>query len=195
MMIHLNPHEYIAKGTHKKIYIHPLFPDRCIKQAYNIKGIRDLIREGNYLKHKKSSCLPKYHGLASTNLGLLPVFDYITDYDGTHCKNITAELSMPYNNSQESIIEALKKFKQTIIKDSIVCLELFPANLALRNNGDKTYSIYIIDLGDSSRGLHLEYFCPATRKKHMRRRWNNLMLMLIKTSCEHLLPSLRNLIE
>ncbi len=72
----------IGKGTHKKCFVHPQDPSRCVKVAYNELGKRDLNREVKYLsagyrrKHI-STVLPRFYGTVQTSLGKGYVVDLL----------------------------------------------------------------------------------------------------------------------
>ena len=133
---------FIAKGKHRKVYLHPTEFEKCIKipRAGLKKRSRD--REIKYLlKYSKlsSNYLSMYLGDVITNLGSGDIFHLIRDSDGSISKPLS-ELE-----KLEGIEEKIYDLYLDCMMHRVLIGDLNMGNIVAQMFGDSAYKLWIID--------------------------------------------------
>lgn len=196
-LIELDENKYYGKGTHKKCFLHPENEDLCIKVAYNRGGQTDLQREINYLKilnkrNKDYSILPRYYGTVATNLGTGYVFELIKDFDGK--KSLTLEDVLRNNTLFIILFNTIKilliSLKDTLLKNEIITMGIFPENIILQRTSASDFRIRIVNDMGSGVLIPLEYHFSYFAKTKVLRRWNEFIQTLSTQFNGHLIQNL-----
>lgn len=172
----------IGKGTHKKCFVHPQDPSRCVKVAYNELGKRDLNREVKYLsagyrrKHI-STVLPRFYGTVQTSLGKGYVVDLLKNADGTACLSLKNWLENPALDGQLDplIQQAMRLLKEKIREEQVLCLAIYPENILFSKDNAGNYRPFLVnDLGNAAR-IPLAYWLEGVRLKSIEKRWQEFL--------------------
>ncbi len=172
----------IGKGTHKKCFIHPQDPTRCVKVAYNELGKRDLNREvkylsGGYRRKHISTVLPRFYGTVQTSLGEGYVVDFLKNSDGTPCLSLKTWLENPALDAQlDSLIQqAMLVLKQKIREEQVLCLAIYPENILFQKDNAGNYRPFLVnDLGNAAR-IPLAYWVEGVRLRSIDKRWREFL--------------------
>ena len=172
----------IGKGTHKKCFVHPQDPSRCVKVAYNELGKRDLNREVKYLsaayrrKHI-STILPRFYGTVQTSLGEGYVVDFLKNADGTPCLSLKTWLETAEPNAQLDplIQQAMLTLKEKIREEQVLCLAIYPENILFQKDSTGNYRPFLVnDLGNGAR-IPLAYWLEGVRLRSIEKRWQEFL--------------------
>ena len=181
-VLQLSENDCFSSGTHRKVYRYSGNEELLIKIAFNEDGKKDMARE-MYVRNKlaknniTSKILPAYHGTVKTNLGQGYIFEYIRDYDGSNSKTLEDYLQeqSDFASDYEEILRAILEFKQNLLKENIVIMDIFPINILLQRMADGSLRpMFINDMGSAAL-IPLEYYIPALNRKRTLRRWQRFV--------------------
>ncbi len=197
-ILDLTQAKLIGKGTHKKCFVHPQDPTRCVKVAYNEAGKRDLNREVFYLKTRyrrkhTATILPRFYGEVQTNLGPGYMVDYLQNADGTPCLSLKDWLETSTSNAQlDPLIDAaMCTLKQKIYEEQVLCLSIYPENILFPKDRAGNYRPFLVnDLGNSAR-IPLAYWLQGVRLRSIDKRWQKFLKAAVHKCC----PEKRAFIE
>ncbi|MBQ3666748.1 MAG: hypothetical protein II913_01600 [Elusimicrobiaceae bacterium] len=172
----------IGKGTHKKCFIHPQDPTRCVKVAYNELGKRDLNREvkylsGGYRRKHISTVLPRFYGTVQTSLGEGYVVDFLKNADGTPCLSLKTWLENPALDAQLDplIQQAMLLLKRKIREEQVLSLAIYPENILFQKDNAGNYRPFLVnDLGNAAR-IPLAYWVEGVRLRSIDKRWQEFL--------------------
>ena len=178
--IHLSPENYIGKGLHRKCYIHPEDPFKCIKINYNIGADIETNREVKYYKHllKRQiswECLSKYYGSVDTDLGIGHVYDLIRDDDNSISISLENYLKQSLNAHElNELTTALINLKKALLNDRIITMTIKSKNILYqrRNCGNR---LVIIDNIGNSKLIKIDNYCNFLAKKSINRKWQRFI--------------------
>jgi hypothetical protein len=160
-------------------------------------GQTDLQREINYLKilnkrNKDYSILPRYYGTVATNLGTGYVFELIKDFDGK--KSLTLEDVLRNNTLFINLFNTIKilliSLKDTLLKNEIITMGIFPENIILQRTSASDFRIRIVNDMGSGVLIPLEYHFSYFAKTKVLRRWNEFIQTLSTQFNDHLIQNL-----
>lgn len=181
-MITLDESLYIGKGWHKRTYLHPQDPHKCIKIVYRLP-MDDVTRELRYreLLEKRNQhppMLTNYYGTVETNQGLGYIYEFVRDYDGKPSVSVRHILEKANTSpSQENIAlkdRVMVKFKQDLFQNPILITDIDPENFMVQWTGPDSFQIRCID----NIGAHSKYpiglYVPALLVKKLKKKWQYL---------------------
>ena len=181
-VLQLSDSDCFSSGTHRKVYRYPSDEKLLIKIAFNEDGKKDMARE-MYVRNKlakndiTSKILPAYHGMVKTNFGQGYIFEYIKDYNGDSSKTLEDYLQeqSDFERDYEKILRAILEFKQNLLRENIVIMDIFPINILLQRMEDGSLRpMFINDMGSAAL-IPLEYYIPALNRKRTLRRWQRFV--------------------
>ena len=189
-LVDLTNAKLIGKGTHKKCFVHPQDPSRCVKVAYNDLGKRDLNREVFYLKTRYrrkhvATILPRFYGEVQTNFGRGYMVDYLQNADGTPCLSLKDWLENPHANPQLDplIDQAMQTLKRKIREEQVLCLAIYPENILFLKNNEGNYQPFLVnDLGNAAQ-IPLAYWIERVRLHSIDKRWQEFLAAAVHKCC------------
>lgn len=149
----------LGTGRHRKCYLHPGNPDRCIKIVYNQAsgGDKELLRELGYYAHlgrrlKDWSGLPAYHGTIETDLGTGYIYDIVKDYDGQTSVSLDEFARQCRENGDLRLLrQTLIALKSWLSGNRIVTMNLKPQNILCRRMSPTEVMPVVVDnIGEAS---------------------------------------------
>ena len=150
---------FIAAGTDRSCYRHPLEPGRCVKLLLpecrpgrfcrEIRYYRTLQRRGVDFTQ-----IADFHGLVETSLGQGAVFDLVLDDDGQVSKTLTHHLSRHDQGFNDWAIDALAALTRHLYEQWIAFHDLKPTNILAQRLGFDDYRLVVID------GIGHDHFLP-----------------------------------
>ncbi len=189
----------IGKGTHKKCFVHPQDPSRCVKVAYNDIGKQDVNREVLYLttryrrKHV-ATILPRFYGTVQTNFGRGYIVDYLQNADGTPCLSLKDWLENPQVNPQLDpvIDQAMQLLKRKICEEQVLCLAIYPENILFSKDSAGNYHPFLVnDLGNAAR-IPLAYWFEGVRLRSIDKRWQEFLAAVVHKCCPEKQPFIKH---
>ena len=175
--VNLTDDLFIAAGTDRSCYHHPLEPGRCIKILLperragrfwrEIRYFRSLQRRGADLSH-----VAGYHGLVETSLGQGAVFDLVQDDDGQVSKSLTHHLSRYDQGFNDWVIDALGELTRQLYQHWIVFHDLNPTNILAQRLGFDDYHLVVIDGIGHNHLIPLASYSRQLARRKITRVWN-----------------------
>lgn len=159
----------IGRGSHRICYVHPDYPDRCVKimianftsQATPSEIAEktvcepDAASDENRLEFEAYQALeklqnpaiwqhiPRCYGMVATDFGPGLVTDFIRGPDGQQAESLAQRLDRSYDASCKM---ALAEFKSFLLEHLIRIGDLHPSNLMIcRNDSTQRERLFIID--------------------------------------------------
>lgn len=168
----LDQKDFIGKGLHKKTFLYPSDPQKCIKVAYSSDGSVDLLREIDYRKLRdkqglKSKMLPLYYGKAITDMGEGFIFERIIDFDGKNSRTLQdfLENKQLLEENLEMICNVMAIFKSLLFSEELLTMGIFPENILIQKVGDNAYFPRVINDMGCANFIKLDYYFKYFRKK------------------------------
>lgn len=189
----------IGQGTHKKCFVHPQDPSRCVKVAYNELGKRDLNREvkylsGGYRRKHVSTILPRFYGTVQTSLGEGYVVDFLKNADDTPCLSLKTWLETAQENSQlDPLIDlAMQMLKRKIREEQVLSLAIYPENILFQKDNAGNYRPFLVnDLGNAAR-IPLAYWLSGIRLRSIDKRWKEFLAAAVYKCCPEKRPFIKH---
>ena len=176
-ILKLKEKDFIAKGSERACYLHPLDTNKAVKISYEQTIGRDKQTkiEIDYYKEllKKTDMdythLPKFYGEIKTDKGDGFIVELIRDYDGEVSKSFAYYLN---RFGLEKYTNEIQEYKNYFLKNHIIFnYGMMPKNILLRKiSEDEAHLVLIDGLGD------ITYFTfpnkiPFLATKKIKRRW------------------------
>jgi hypothetical protein len=192
LMIELNDNLIFAEGGRRFCFVHPDFPDRCVKtlsengdpvwrkkEAVWYKQLRPLPMFDDNQRELKSFreleakgeavCrhFPRCYGIEPTNRGDGIVCELIRDDDGSVSRSLRQVVKA--EGKTEELRDALDEFFRLLLERAVVTRDILDHNLLVRKH-DGALRIYMIDGFGSSELIPVStLFPPVGRKKASRK--------------------------
>ena len=168
---------FIAAGTDRSCYRHPLKPERCIKLLLperrpgrfwrEIRYFRSLQRRGANLRH-----IADFHGLVETSLGQGAEFDLVQDDDRQVAKTLTHHLSRHDQRFNDWAIDAINELTRYLYHHWIVVHDLNPTNILAQRLGFDDYRLVVIDGIGHNHLIPLASYSRQFARRKIMRVWN-----------------------
>ena len=181
----LTDEQFIGKGANKKVYYYPGDKNRCVKILY-VDDTSDYDREMTYRqmlgkKHRKTTMLPQYFGVVSTNLGSGHVYECVNDFDGQRSAKILDYISGHLkNSSEEEIVGFLLKLRNLWQSENIVTTDADPNNFVVQRLSENEYTFRILDNVGVVTFIPLALWFDFVAKIEVRKRWKRFIKNVIK---------------
>lgn len=180
-MIDLSKAVLIGEGDHKRSFIDPTDPGRCIKVLFTYPDV-DMERELAYRRSREkrnlaSRLLPAYYGTVETTMGKGYVFERVADYDGSSSRTMQNLFDEADNdNSMYPFIEKMMlKFKKQLFQELIITSNVEPANFLVQRLSETEFTIRVIDNVGSPVLFPLAYYFDSFARRRIKRYWNRLL--------------------
>lgn len=152
-MIELHPDDLIGRGRTRACYRHPHDPDKCIKIDKRTHGGPTAKEAAYYRKlariwpHLSFTHIPRFYGMAETNLGPGGVFDLIRDEtDGRISKSLLDCLLAGEVSAQDPRWrDAHARYLETLYREAVIIRDFNPGNLCARRMRNGSYQLVTID--------------------------------------------------
>jgi len=177
-MIKLTQVNYIAQGTNRACYIHPLDNTKCIKVTIS-NDYRESNKEIKYYKFLESKNISwvqisKYYGSILTNKGQGEIFDLIRDYDGSISKTLsyylqTEELTRTILNPKKLLFN----LKEYTLKENIVVKDLNTKNMMYQKIDENNARLILVDGIYNNSFLFYSNFFPFLAQRKINKLWDN----------------------
>ncbi len=179
-MIEIKNEHYISEGLARTCYYHPNNKDLCIKIGKPGVEVKHLYKEINYYKkiNKKDTSkfaytfYAAYHGEIATNLGTGFIYSLIKD-EVSNQTSLTLRHYLEMQNSildDTTIITALKRLKEQLIKHKIFVGDLRARNICCKILKDNSLELVVVDgLGHRDFFPFADWFHYFAKKKVDRR--------------------------
>ncbi|MTD37902.1 PhoP regulatory network protein YrbL [Erwinia sp. CPCC 100877] len=182
----------LGTGRHRKCYLYPGNPDRCIKIVYNPEsgGDKELQRELKYYAHldrrlKDWSSLPAYHGTVETDLGTGYVYDIVKDYDGSISVSLDEFARQCRENGDLRLLrQTLATLKAWLIEHHIVTMNLKPQNILCRRLSPARVMPVVVDNIGEATLLPLATWSRWFCHRKQSRQWKRFMTHPLFTGLE-----------
>ena len=178
---------FIGNGAHRKVYVHPENPRRCIKITYTDIGQMTEERELKYLRilkrrHKQLGILPTYFGQVETNLGIGYVYERVVDYDGGSSLSIAsvADDETWFRSLQSMFAEKLQYLHAQLLENEIVSMALEMQNIMFPQIAPGQYDVKLVNDIGSPVAIPLEYYFSFFARQKVERRWRQFQGFLRK---------------
>ena len=185
-VIDLSKAVLIGEGDHKRTFIDPADPHRCIKILFVTPDV-DMERELAYRRSREkrnlaSKLLPAYYGTAETSLGTGHVFERVVDFDGQTSRTFQDLFEEADGNSSLSpyIEKIMKRCKEQLFTELIVTSNVQAANFMVQRLSESEFTIRIIDNLGTPVWLPLAYYFDVLARKRLRKYWNRFLNELQK---------------
>lgn len=174
--------EPVGRGRERTCYLHPEDPGKLIKisgDETDSQSRREIQFYQDYAKRASPDYrhLPRFHGLAKTNLGQGMLVDYIRDHDGQVSKSLRDYLDEGMSLPQAT--PYLNELKHYLLKNCVIFNhDMVTRNILLQHQSAQTSLLVLIDgIGDVVALPWLNRFEFHARSK-IERRWNRFMQRL-----------------
>lgn len=199
----LNKADYLAKGSHRAIYLHPFDQKKCIKIV--MKECQQKMREKNTHWYKKIrplawfdenkkeikaytilnkkneeifNYIPKFYGVIHTNLGDGMLIDYVDN-------SITLLQYIKNYGFSYQLQEALLQTLKVLYQNNIQIRDQHPDNYIIQFLKDNQIKIELIDGIGNSQLIPLANYITFIGQKQIKRRFNKLCDNIIKKCPEY----------
>ena len=193
-MVILNENLLIGRGANKDLYIHPDFPERCIrinsreKDEHQREMYYRKVRERRHLP--ESSLLASYYGTVQTNLGEGFVFERISDYDGTTSKTLDdlirleckarerkqSENEVPGTETRMPLMaDVLSRLRERYFTEKIIVCDMHPANCMVQFDTPTHCRVRIIDGIGITTLIPVVCYIDFLAAGHIKREWDRFM--------------------
>lgn len=174
----------IGMGKERMCYVHPEDPRQAVKISIGNTNEQSRREIKFYRKLKKRRVrdehIPKFYGLATTNLGEGIVVEMIRNYDGEISRPLNWYLAQgfPIEEFEDSLVELYQSFLQNLI---IFNHDLTIGNLLFKKTSATRGRLVAIDgLGDVV-AIDWFDFIPALVRRKITRRWERFIERLYRT--------------
>lgn len=182
-MILLSNHTPLGTGRHRKCYLHPTDPTRCIKIVYNQEsgGDKELLRELKYYaclaqQLKDWSGIPAYHGSVETDLGTGYVYDIVRDYDGKPSISLTDfARECRETGDTRTLRNVLFALKYWLSRNRIVTMNLKSQNILCRRVSEKEIIPVVVDNIGEATLIPLATWSGWFCRKKQARQWQRFI--------------------
>lgn len=171
----------IGEGDHKRTFVDPTDPGRCIKVLFTYPDV-DMERELKYRRSRekrglKSQLLPAYYGTVETNLGKGYVFERVADFDGSSSKTFQQVFGEAAADPGllPLVEEAMVRFKELLFRELIIISNTQAANFVLQRTSETRFTIRIIDNLGSPVFLPLAYYFDSVARKRLTKYWKRFL--------------------
>lgn len=144
--MNISEDHYMGRGRAKVVYRHPDDPNICIKFPNNDKrrSQHDILREISYLK-KHQQNLPwvsPYLGEISCDRGVGYLYEIVRNEDGSLSQSLA---DLDHEKYKEHLEPKLAAMYVNLIKEHAVVNDLRLSNLFVREKGDGSFELILID--------------------------------------------------
>lgn len=197
--ITLNKNDYLAKGSHRAIYLYPLDKNKCVKivmkerqqfmKARNkhwYKKLRPLswydenrkeIKAYKILNKKNPEIfnyIPKFYGIVHTNLGDGMLIDYVNN-------SFTLLKYIKHYGFNKTLQEELLKISTILYRNNIQTRDPNLNNYVVQVIDENRIQVKLIDGIGNSQLIPLADYITFIGQKQIKRRFNKFCSYLIKS--------------
>lgn len=168
---------FVAAGTDRSCYRHPLEPRHCIKLLLPERCPGRFWREIRYYKslQRRGADLSRvagYRGLVDTNLGQGAVFDLVRDDDNQVSKSLGYHLARRDPSFNDWAIDAIDDLVNHLYDQWIVFHDLNPTNVLVQRLGFDQYRLIVVDGVGHNHFLPLASYSRGFAQRKILRVWN-----------------------
>lgn len=172
-----SPQDFVAEGTDRKCFRHPLNPDRCIKILHPERRSGRFWREVRYFARLRQRAvdfrhLTAFHGLLDTSLGKAAVFDLVLDDDGRVSRSLAQYLALNDSAFNAWAATEIESLKQSLFDQWIVFHDLNPTNILVKRLGFDEFRLVVIDGIGHNHFIPLAAYSRAYARSKIVRVWN-----------------------
>ena len=171
----------IGEGDHKRTFIDPADPGRCVKILFTTPDV-DMERELAYRRSRErrgltGKLLPAYYGTVETSLGTGYVFERVLDFDGRTSRTFRDLFEEAGRDGSllPCIEKVMERCKEQLFAELIVTSNVEPTNFMVQRLSETEFTIRIIDNLGTPVWLPLAYYFDALARKRLRKYWNRFL--------------------
>lgn len=183
---YLPEENYLGRGAHRKCYIHPTEPQKCIKVNYNVGADIETNREIKYYKHLTErnitwDSLSRYYGTVETNLGMGHIYDLIRDENNSISTSLETYIQQKNLDQKQlnNLALALHNLKTSLCDNRIITMTIKSKNILYQQRSDGNRLVIIDNIGNA-RFVQIDSYCNWFAQRSIARKWQRFINTISK---------------